>query len=52
MIRKKIVSLHMQRSTKLGFLLLVVVMLLLGTGCSASKKNNCGCPNKKGMVGY
>ena len=52
MIRKKIVSLQMQRSTKYTFLLLVVVVMLLGSGCSASKKSNCGCPNKKGMVGY
>jgi predicted component of type VI protein secretion system len=52
MIRKKIVSLLMQRSTKFSFLLLVTVILMLGSGCSASKKNNCGCPNKKGMVGY
>jgi hypothetical protein len=21
-------------------------------GCSSMKKNSCGCPNKKGMVGY
>jgi hypothetical protein len=52
MIRKNFVSLQMQRSTKLVFLLLVTAVLFLGTGCSASKKNSCGCPNKKGMVGY
>ena len=37
---------------KIVFLLLVSVALFLGSGCSASKKNSCGCPNKKGMVGY
>lgn len=42
----------MQRSTKFGFLLLIVSVLLMSSGCSASKKNSCGCPNKKGMVGY
>lgn len=52
MFRKNFVSLQMQRSTKFGFLLLVVTIMLLGSGCSASKKNSCGCPNKKGMVGY
>lgn len=52
MIRQKFVSLPMQRSTKIVFLLLVSVALFLGSGCSASKKNSCGCPNKKGMVGY
>jgi hypothetical protein len=52
MIQKKLVSLHMLRSTKYGFLVLLVAIMLLGSGCSASKKSNCGCPNKKGMVGY
>jgi hypothetical protein len=52
MFRKNFVSLQMQRSTKFGFLLLLVMITLLGNGCSASKKNSCGCPNKKGMVGY
>jgi hypothetical protein len=52
MMQKKFVSLQMQRSTKIVFLLLVTVALFLGSGCSASKKNSCGCPNKKGMVGY
>lgn len=51
MIPKKFVNLFMQRSTRFGFLLLLVSVLLL-SGCSASKKNGCGCPNKKGMVGY
>lgn len=52
MMQKKIVSLQMQRSSKIVFLLLITVALFLGSGCSASKKNSCGCPNKKGMVGY
>jgi len=52
MFGKNFVSLQMQRSTKFGFLLLLVMITLLGSGCSASKKNSCGCPNKKGMVGY
>jgi len=51
MILKKFVSLQMQRSTKITFLLLITSILLF-SGCSASKKSNCGCPNKKGMVGY
>ncbi len=46
------VRLQMQRSTKFGFLLLISAVLLMSAGCSASKKNSCGCPNKKGMVGY
>ena len=40
----------MQRFLKIGFLLILVISTTLA-GCSASKKN-CGCPNKKGMVGY
>jgi len=51
MIRKQFVNLFLQRSTRFGFLLLLVTVLLM-SGCSASKKNSCGCPNKKGMVGY
>lgn len=51
MNRKNFMMLQMQRSTRFGFLLLLVAVLLT-TGCSASKKNSCGCPNKKGMVGY
>jgi len=51
MIRKHFVSLLMQRSARASFLLLLITVLFM-TGCSASKKNNCGCPNKKGMVGY
>jgi hypothetical protein len=52
---RNFVSLQMQRSTKIVFLLLVTMALFLGTGCSVfkgGKKNDCGCPNKKGMVGY
>lgn len=39
---------------KLNDILLVflLALTLLSAGCSSSKKNNCGCPNKKGMVGY
>lgn len=48
---KKIVNLFMQRSVTKGILLLLVVVFC-ATGCNASKKNGCGCPNKKGMVGY
>ena len=30
----------------------LMVLMLVGTSCTASKKSNCGCPSKKGMVGY
>jgi hypothetical protein len=33
-------------------LLMLLVLMIAGTSCSAMKKNNCGCPSKKGMVGY
>lgn len=45
-----------QRSTfKIVLLLLITTFIL--SGCSGGKglfgkKNDCGCPNKKGMVGY
>jgi hypothetical protein len=40
----------MQRFLKIGFLSILVISIAV-SGCSASKKN-CGCPNKRGMVGY
>ncbi len=43
-------SLIMQRILKVGFLSILVITIAL-SGCSSSKKS-CGCPNKKGMVGY
>ena len=43
-------SLIMVRFLKVGFLLILVTSFLL-VSCNASKKS-CGCPNKRGMVGY
>jgi hypothetical protein len=44
------------RTTKFPFarytFALLLLVLLAGAGCSSAKKSNCGCPNKKGMVGY
>lgn len=46
----------MQRSTiKLILMLLLVTVAAAGCGSGKGifgKKNDCGCPNKKGMVGY
>jgi len=33
-------------------LILTLLVSLIATGCSSSKKGQCGCPNKQGMVGY
>lgn len=41
----------MQKLLKLALLLLMVTSIA-ASGCNASKKSQCGCPNKKGMVGY
>jgi predicted component of type VI protein secretion system len=41
----------MKNLTKISALLLIVVTLF-ATGCSSSKKGACGCPQKKGFVGY
>lgn len=41
----------MERLFKISSLLLLAVCLL-GTGCASSKKGQCGCPAKQGMVGY
>lgn len=32
--------------------LALLFLLLAGTACTAAKKSDCGCPSKKGMVGY
>ncbi len=32
--------------------LLLIAITLVAAGCSSSKKSQCGCPNKQGMVGY
>jgi len=40
----------MKRFIKIFFLLVLVTSLALGA-CTASKKG-CGCPSKKGLVGY
>jgi hypothetical protein len=41
----------MQKIIKISFLLLIAGTLA-ATGCSSSKKGQCGCPQKQGMVGY
>jgi len=42
----------MKTAKKIVWMLLVVAAVFISNGCSSSKKNNCGCPNKKGLVGY
>lgn len=33
-------------------LLFTLIVGLAATGCTSSKKGQCGCPNKQGMIGY
>lgn len=33
-------------------LILLVTVATFAMSCNASKKSNCGCPSKSGMVGY
>lgn len=33
-------------------LLVFIIVSIFALSCNASKKSNCGCPSKKGMVGY
>jgi len=43
------------KKLNLNILFLLIIITLIGTSCSSSKSafnKNCGCPNKKGMVGY
>lgn len=56
MNRQKFVNKPMQRSTLKAILLLLIVAFCTA-GCGSGKgifgkKNDCGCPNKKNMVGY
>ncbi len=32
--------------------LLLILVATFAASCDASKKGQCGCPNKKGLVGY
>jgi hypothetical protein len=41
----------MKKVVKIGLFVLLVGSLAL-TSCSSSKKSQCGCPNRQGMVGY
>jgi hypothetical protein len=40
------------KKTQRNLFFLLILVLLAGSACSASKKGNCGCPSKKGMIGY
>jgi predicted component of type VI protein secretion system len=42
----------MKNLKKYFLALLVMSFVVASSGCSSAKKNNCGCPNKKGMIGY
>lgn len=42
----------MKQLNKLPLLLLIIATILLFASCASSKKGQCGCPNKQGMVGY
>ena len=33
-------------------LLLTIAISLVAAGCSSSKKSQCGCPSKQGLIGY
>ena len=41
----------METLSKILFILLVTIAIS-AMSCNASKKSNCGCPNKQGMTGY
>lgn len=41
----------MKKTLKFACLLLLS-FTLVATGCASSKKGQCGCPSKRGMVGY
>ncbi len=41
----------MKRYFKIALSFMLIVSIIL-TSCASSKKNQCGCPSKKGLVGY
>lgn len=41
----------MKQLIKLTLFLTFIISIIV-IGCSSSKKSQCGCPNKQGMVGY
>ena len=41
----------MQQYFKIALSFMLIASIFLN-GCTSSKKSNCGCPNKRGMVGY
>ena len=41
----------MQKLIKIGLVALIAVSFMVSS-CSTSKKGSCGCPNKRGLVGY
>lgn len=41
----------MKKINNIALIFLLAVTIFV-TGCSSSKKGSCGCPNKKGYVGY
>jgi hypothetical protein len=41
----------MKRYFTIALLIMLTVSLVVA-GCSSSKKGQCGCPAKQGMVGY
>ena len=42
----------MNRLIKISAIVIIIVSCFAVSGCSASKKGQCGCPNKQGIVGY
>jgi hypothetical protein len=42
----------MKKTFSAVFFLIIISMALTATSCMAIKKGNCGCPSKKGLVGY
>lgn len=33
-------------------LILLIMIAVFAVSCNSSKKSSCGCPSKKGLVGY
>jgi len=40
------------KKTNIGIIFVLLILVLTFMACNSSRKSACGCPSKKGMVGY
>jgi hypothetical protein len=48
----KDINIFLMKNVSKILLILLVTIAIFAISCNASKKSNCGCPSKSGMIGY